>query len=44
MNDKEGIEMFNDLWQMILSMFGLDHLGELLRAIFKGGNIMDVLR
>ena len=43
-SNKEGIQMIKDLWNMVLSIFGLDHLGDLFRAIFKGGNIMDVLR
>lgn len=36
--------MFKDFWNQLLKMFGLDHLWELIVAIFDGGNIMDVLR
>ena len=36
--------MLRELWNQLLKIFGLDHLRDLLKAIFEGGNIMDVLR
>ena len=42
--EREEMPMLRELWNQLLKIFGLDHLRDLLKAIFEGGNIMDVLR
>lgn len=36
--------MFVEFINQLLAMFGLDHLWDLIKAIFNGDNIMDVLK